>query len=1070
MTSGNLRIDELAPEIEVCAREACGPDLGAQDRADRLRELFVKVAAAVGVDIDAADFRAQTRPDYEAQGPIDSRVVIRTFERDTVASLLPRGLELAPQPIVHHRRHPVLFLFSDQQFGAWFGDMEYREMAIAIPFVQRTDLHVPHRGPFLYMPRMYLNAKRPRVLGNRLYGFEKLDAKIEKTESTYVVEELDGDEVARLEYKADGDWVEPAALPNFEKVRRMFDLPTISQGTRIYNQDAWSDRGSEGFFLGTNIRYHFDEPETRIQPLHSTLTIDAELTPRGLRTDPYRSKSLAEAELGSFRMKVRQTVSLPDSPSDIEFPARKPDRPKKVVVLGGGAAACTAAFYLAQQKERYQVEMYTLGWRFGGKCAAGRSRGPHSERIEEHGLHAFVGFYENVFRTVREVYSTVGLPLSVGAEPYDHNKGEGPIAGAFYGKLGVGLMDRHGDDDAWHYFETGQRFDGRIPGLIPRSEADELPGVGQVLLAMIERVRVETDKMRALTEDTEETSSRQTRENTWWRDVASWFREQLGVESEAGKLAELLDEFTDYQQQLLSERIGNMIKERAPLVRALGGALRGVRALVKTIYADEVDEDRQVWFTWSNLDLILTVAIGIIESATVHLDDLDDTDFRTWLLEHGLDEDNAEIAAVTMVYNTLFANERSREGRGSNPTKPDNLACGVALRWFLLLGFGFKGYPAYDFKWSCPQTVFTPMYEALRKLDVKIHFFHEVTELQVEGTTDATRKLTGVRMRQQARVKAGSEEYRPFAPTRRRRDLPGHDAWPVQPLWSQLHDDDAKALQDGGIDLENAWSGWQGVGEVTLEQGKDFDLCVLGISLGALRELAKPLYDPREPTASKAWTTMMSEIDVTPTASFQLWFDRPHQELYSGPKRELLTGYEQPWPSLGDLTHLIEWEGFPPGNTPKFLAYHTGAMLPVHPFDEHPPSDRDYPKWQADKVTEDIKEWLEEFYQGLYDKVESWEDFLAALNAPEGTEGRARLDAQYFHAAFQPSNLYVLSQAGTIQHRLGQGESGYENLFLCGDWTRTSMNSGCVEAAVQSGMLASKVISNLPRFIWSPGF
>ena len=68
------------------------------------------------------------------------------------------------------------------------------------------------------------------------------------------------------------------------------------------------------------------------------------------------------------------------------------------------------------------------------------------------------------------------------------------------------------------------------------------------------------------------------------------------------------------------------------------------------------------------------------------------------------------------------ANERDSEGSGSNPAKPDNIACGVALRWFLLLGFGYKGFPAYEVRYSCPQTVFTPLYLALQRLGVKVHF------------------------------------------------------------------------------------------------------------------------------------------------------------------------------------------------------------------------------------------------------------------------------------------------------------------------------------------------------------
>ena len=43
-------------------------------------------------------------------------------------------------------------------------------------------------------------------------------------------------------------------------------------------------------------------------------------------------------------------------------------------------------------------------------------------------------------------------------------------------------------------------------------------------------------------------------------------------------------------------------------------------------------------------------------------------------------------------------------------------------------------------------------------------------------------------------------------------------------------------------------------------------------------------------------------------------------------------------------------------------------------------------------------------------------------------------------------------------YRLGADESGYENLFFAGDWTRCGLNSGCVEAAVISGLLAAAAV------------
>ena len=67
-----------------------------------------------------------------------------------------------------------------------------------------------------------------------------------------------------------------------------------------------------------------------------------------------------------------------------------------MVILGGGMGALTTAYELSATPElqaRYDVTVYQVGWRLGGKGASGR--GPHS-RIQEHGLHIWMGCYRCV--------------------------------------------------------------------------------------------------------------------------------------------------------------------------------------------------------------------------------------------------------------------------------------------------------------------------------------------------------------------------------------------------------------------------------------------------------------------------------------------------------------------------------------------------------------------------------------------------------------------------------------------------------------------------------------------------
>jgi uncharacterized protein with NAD-binding domain and iron-sulfur cluster len=76
----------------------------------------------------------------------------------------------------------------------------------------------------------------------------------------------------------------------------------------------------------------------------------------------------------------------------------------------------------------------------------------------------------------------------------------------------------------------------------------------------------------------------------------------------------------------------------------------------------------------------------------------------------------------------------------------------------------------------------------------------------------------------------------------------------------------------------------------------------------------------------------------------------------------------------------------------------------------------------------------------------------------QGRSGAERFDSQYWRANTNPSDRYVQSLPGTARYRLRADESGFQNLILAGDWTQCGLNSGCVEAAVMSGLLAAAAV------------
>ena len=88
---------------------------------------------------------------------------------------------------------------------------------------------------------------------------------------------------------------------------------------------------------------------------------------------------------------------------------------QKVAILGGGSASCSAALALTDQpgwKERYDVTIYQLGWRLGGKAASGRNR-DYGHRIEEITGRILTRNYLNFKRFLRSVYEELDRPEGV---------------------------------------------------------------------------------------------------------------------------------------------------------------------------------------------------------------------------------------------------------------------------------------------------------------------------------------------------------------------------------------------------------------------------------------------------------------------------------------------------------------------------------------------------------------------------------------------------------------------------------------------------------------------------------
>ena len=171
-----------------------------------------------------------------------------------------------------------------------------------------------------------------------------------------------------------------------------------------------------------------------------------------------------------------------------------------------------------------------------------------------------------------------------------------------------------------------------------------------------------------------------------------------------------------------------------------------------------------------------------------------------------------------------------------------------------------------------------------------------------------------------------------------------------------------------------------------------------------------------------------------------------------------MTAYVEPLDTYADMSHLIPREHWPTEERVENVAYFCGVL-------EDLPGDTQ--QSTNERARANAVEYLQRDARGIWPKSINRDGtgFDWSLLMGRGRRGRSRFDSQFWLANYQPTERYVLTPAGSVKHRLAADESGYRNLFLAGDWTKTGLDAGCVEAAVMSGMQASRAMCGVPEEI-----
>jgi uncharacterized protein with NAD-binding domain and iron-sulfur cluster len=685
-----------------------------------------------------------------------------------------------------------------------------------------------------------------------------------------------------------------------------------------------------------------------------------------------------------------------------------PEKPK-IAILGGGMGGLSAAWRLSEPgwHERFgSITVYQRGWRLGGKGAS--SRGVHG-RIEEHGLHVWLGHYDNAFRLMRDCYDAVDRA---------HTDPTAPIRtwrDAFKPASDIGIVDHH--DGVWRPWIGHFAENDRVPGDADDGAATWAPGE---ILRRVARL------LRDLVESFEPVEPVPVLSTSPVASVPRRLSQPAAAVLAAGAMVEGLS------------LASGPVTERAGIeaVAALDLALAEVRDVVSAT-TTEVWGARQGWQVIGMIAAVVrgSIADGVLQDPGGSRR-LNDEEFLDWIRRHGASDAMVESTYVRGLYDLVFGHA------GGDPERR-GFGAGLGAMLSVKTMLDYKGAFFWKMTAGMGDVVFAPLYEALRQRGVDFEFFHRVDALHLadDGLT-----IDAITMGRQAGLAEGCERYEPLV---RVKGLP---CFPAEPLVEQLACGDAVA----GEALESAWCTWPDAETRRLQRGVDFDHVVFAIPPPMAAQVCRELVE-----ANREWRDMVANIATVATQSLQLWLRESERDLGWPEAGATMTGYVDGFDTWASMPQLLAVEDWPADDRPESIAYFCNTFESAWPPEG---------EWQAfaasetSRVRATAQRFCENDLAVLLPGAVSGDGFRWDLLCGAGAGDASALDSQFWRANIDPSDRYVQSLPGTDRFRLRSDESGFENLVLAGDWTDSGLNAGCIEAAVLSGLQAANALLGRHRF------
>jgi uncharacterized protein with NAD-binding domain and iron-sulfur cluster len=289
----------------------------------------------------------------------------------------------------------------------------------------------------------------------------------------------------------------------------------------------------------------------------------------------------------------------------------------------------------------------------------------------------------------------------------------------------------------------------------------------------------------------------------------------------------------------------------------------------------------------------------------------------------------------------------------------------------------------------------------------------------------------------------------------------GLACWPAQPKLDTLPEECRERARHAESYCPEGASGRRR----TLSRTRgDFDLVVLGIPVACLPYscpslLAAELARPDAPSPSLA---DQARIDTVQTIALQYWLKPTLTELGWSRDSPLLSLFVDPINTWCDMSHLVDRESWPRALRPGTIAYFCGVF----------PHDHDFPPPHALGCTPAVRaavearalqmsrEFTERELEVLMPAAADANGFnYNLLVDPQNRKGAERFATVYVRANYEPHALCTLALPGKTRYRMKTDRTGFENLFVTGDWIDNGVLLACVEGAFHSGIRTARAIA-----------